>query len=85
MGDNDSEYKREYIKSWMKGCFFSYLKGKGSVEQLRAEIERARKFGMTGEDFQIIIDALPFCRNLQRFQDILKILREKAQPSSPSR
>ncbi len=71
----EKEYMKEYSINWIKGCIYNYLKGKGNFEKIKEEIQSAKRYGVSGGNFQIIIDALPFDRRLERFKDILKIMR----------
>ena len=71
----EEEYKKEYSINWIKGCMYNYLNGKGNFEKIKADIQSAKRYGVSGGNFQTIIDALPFDRNSDRFQDILKIFK----------
>ncbi len=71
----EEEYKKEYSINWIKGCMYNYLNGKGNFEKIKVEIQCAKRHGVSKGNFQIIIDALPFDRNSDRFQDILKIFK----------
>ncbi len=71
----ETEHSKEYSINWIKGCIYNYLSGKGNFEKIKAEIQSAKRYGVSGGNFQTIIDALPFDRNSDRFQDILKIFK----------
>ena len=71
----EEEYKKEYSINWIKGCIYKYLDGKGNFEKIKAEIQSAKRHGVSKGNFQIIIDALPFDRRLKRFKDILEIFK----------
>jgi hypothetical protein len=71
----EDEHRKEYSINWIKGCLYNFLKGKESLDIIKSEIQSAKKYGVTKENFQTIIDALPFDRNSDRFQDILKIFK----------
>ena len=53
----------------------NYLNGKGNFKKIKAEMQIAQRHGVSKGNFQIIIDALPFDRRLERFKDILEIMR----------
>ncbi len=69
------EHSKEYSINWIKGCLYNYLNGKGSFEKIKAEIQIAKRHGVSKGNFQIIIDALPFDRSSERFKDILEIFK----------
>lgn len=71
----DKKGSIEYSINWIKGCIYNYLNGKGNFKKIKAEIQIAKRHGVSKENFQIIIDALPFDRRLERFKDILEIMR----------
>ncbi len=71
----EAEHRKEYSINWIKGCIYKYLDGKGSFEKIKAEIQSAKRHGVSKGNFQIIIDALPFDRRSERFKDILKIFK----------
>ena len=71
----EDEHSKEYSINWIKGCIYKYLDGKGNFEKIKADIQSAKRHGVSKGNFQIIIDALPFDRRLERFKDILKIFK----------
>lgn len=66
----------EYSKHWIKACLYRYLAGKESYERILDDLKRAKKYGITKETFQIIIDSLPFDRDSIRFREVITILRK---------
>ncbi len=71
----EDEHSKEYSINWIKGCIYKYLDGKGNFEKIKAEIQSAKRYGVSRGNFQTIIDALPFDRESERFKDILKIFK----------
>ena len=69
------ENRKEYSINWIKGCLYNYLNGKGNFDKIKADIQSAKRYGVSGGNFQTIIDALPFDRESERFKDILEIMR----------
>ena len=59
----------------MKIRLYKYLDGRSNFEKIKSEIQSAKRFGLTGGNFQTIIDALPFDHNSERFKDILEIIK----------
>jgi hypothetical protein len=72
---SEDEHSKEYSINWIKGCLYNYLNGKGNFEKIKAEIQIAKRHGVSKGNFQIIIDAVPFVKKSERFKDILKIFK----------
>ncbi len=73
--DDKEEFRLEYAKNWIKSCLHSYLKGNRTLNKINGEIQAAKKYGISKETFQIIIDSLPFDKKSERFRDILEMLK----------
>ncbi len=72
----EDEHRKEYSINWIKGCIYNYVSGKGSFEKIKAEIQSAKRYGVSEGNFQTIIDALQFDRESERFKDILGIFKK---------
>jgi len=76
---SEEDFLLEYAKNWIKGCLHSYLKGNKTLNQIIGEIKAAKKYGISKETFQIIIDSLPFDKKSERFQEISEILKRDCE------
>ena len=78
MADENSRADRrtEYPVTWIKARLYRYLEGKEDESSVIADMERAKRYGVTKDHVQIITESLPFERSSDRFKRMLSLLRD---------
>jgi hypothetical protein len=74
--DESNDRRTEYSITWTKARLYRYLEGKSDEPSVLRDIEKAKRYGVTKDNIQIITESLPFERSSERFKLLLKLLRE---------